>query len=52
MLTSPVPAPGPGVPQFVGIQLTALRVLHRRFRFVVLQRERFGLEVVRLVPRG
>ncbi len=52
MLTSPVPGPESGVPEFTGLQLMALRALHRRFRFVQLTRDRSGFEVVRLVPRG
>lgn len=48
MLTSPVPAPGV-LPEFLELELTALRVLHRRFRFAPVWRDQF-IEVVRLVP--
>lgn len=51
MLTSPVPAPESGAPEFVGLELLALRTLHRRFRFQPVHRDPSGLEVVRLVPR-
>ena len=52
MLTSPIPTLESGELAFTPIQLTALRVLHRRFRFVTLARSSSGLEVVRLAPRG
>jgi hypothetical protein len=51
MLTSPVPVPGSGLPVFSQVEIAALEVLHRRFRFVPVARSTSGLEVVRLVPR-
>ncbi len=56
LLTSPVPPPGSyekeGIPEFAAVELTALDVLRQRFRFVPVERNTSGLEVVRLVPRG
>ena len=56
MLTSPVPPPGSyekeGIPEFAAVELAALDVLKQRFRFVPVERNTSGLEVVRLVPRG
>ncbi|HSS31987.1 MAG TPA: hypothetical protein VLL27_01750 [Solirubrobacterales bacterium] len=49
MLTSPVPAPGVQ-PEFLELELIALRVLHRRFKFEPVWQDEF-IEVVRLVPR-
>jgi hypothetical protein len=52
MLTSPIPAPESGVPEFAAVQIAALRVLHRRFRFRSVLRSPSELEIVRFVPRG
>ncbi len=52
LLTSEPSPPVPGAqPEFFSIQLAALDVLQRRFRFVPVRVDPSGLELVRLVPR-
>lgn len=52
MLTSEIPTPDSGLPAFSRVEIIALDVLRQRFRFVPVERNTSGLEVVRLVPRG